>query len=394
MKTLPRAPARSRRAAALLRAGAWVRAAWTLVGLFRAADRYFSDPFQLRRLEFGLWEALAQSLLAAYIWAAFTPAVVWIGRRCLPARARWAAQIGSLALASLVFPVMHCAVFQLAYPLLMGFPCVVAVQLAAVRQLLPLAFPTHFVTFWGIVGTTWMLRYATLSRERELRASQLETRLTSARLETLKMQLHPHFLFNTLNSILPLIGKDPERARQMVVRLGDLLRLSLRSEDTPLVTLEEEIAILEKYLSIEKARFRDRLEIEIEIEPAVAAANVPSFLLQPLVENAIKHGLAGRAGRGRISILARAERGQLAIRLRDNGSGPRDDRDETTGIGLRNTRRRLEALYPGAHLLDLAPAPEGGCDVRIRLPLTLAHIATRKAASAGSGDPVAISRAS
>jgi two-component system sensor histidine kinase AlgZ len=159
------------------------------------------------------------------------------------------------------------------------------------------------------------------------------------------------------------------------------------------VTLDEEIAILDKYLSIEKVRFRDRLEIEIEISPGVAAAKVPCFLLQPLVENAIKHGLAGRAGRGCISIRAGAERGQLAIRLRDNGPGPRDDRDESNGIGLRNTRRRLEALYPGAHLLELSPAPEGGCDVRIRLPLTLAH-AARPAAARGSAGGVAISRAS
>ncbi len=223
---------------------------------------------------------------------------------------------------------------------------------------------------------------------------RLRTALVEAQLDALQFQLRPHFLFNTLNSVLPLIGRDPERARQMVVRLGDLLRLSLRSEETPLVTLEEEIAILEKYLSIEKVRFRDRLEVEIAIEPAVAAASVPSFLLQPLVENAIKHGLAGRAGRGRISIMARAERGQLAIRLRDNGPGPSDDHDESNGIGLRNTRRRLEALYPGAHLLELVPAPEGGCDVRIRLPLTLAHIAARRKAAADSGDPVAISRAS
>jgi len=218
-------------------------------------------------------------------------------------------------------------------------------------------------------------------RVRRLEARErLRTALVEAQLDALQFQLRPHFLFNTLNSIMPLIGKDPERARQMVVRLGDLLRLSLRSEDTPLVTLEQEIAILEKYLSIEKVRFRDRLDVEIAIEPGVAAANVPSFLLQPLVENAIKHGLAGRAGRGCISIVAGADRGQLAIRLRDNGPGPRHDYDESSGIGLRNTRRRLEALYPGAHLLELAPAPEGGCDVRLRIPLTLAHLALRRSA--------------
>ncbi len=161
----------------------------------------------------------------------------------------------------------------------------------------------------------------------------------------------------------------------MVVRLGDLLRLSLRSEDTPLVTLEEEIGILEKYLSIEKVRFRDRLDVAIAIEPDAAAAKVPSFVLQPLVENAIKHGLGGLAGRGRITILARAEGGPLAIRVRDNGPGPREDLDTATGIGLRNTRRRLEALYPGAHLFELAAAPDGGCEVRLRIPLELAHIA-------------------
>ena len=252
---------------------------------------------------------------------------------------------------------------------------------------LDIALARHFYqTSWFRVAALLCAAFAvTLGyrlRVRRLEARErLRTALVEAQLDALQFQLRPHFLFNTLNSIMPLIGKDPERARQMVVRLGDLLRLSLRSEDTPLVTLEQEIAILEKYLSIEKVRFRDRLDVEIKIEPGVAAANVPSFLLQPLVENAIKHGLAGRAGRGCISIVAGADRGQLSIRLRDNGPGPRHDYDESSGIGLRNTRRRLEALYPGAHLLELAPAPEGGCDVRLRIPLTLAHLALRQAAA-------------
>ncbi len=217
-------------------------------------------------------------------------------------------------------------------------------------------------------------------RVRRLEARErLRTALVEAQLDALQFQLRPHFLFNTLNSVLPLIGKDPERARQMVVRLGDLLRLSLRSEDTPLVTLEEEIGILDKYLSIEKVRFRDRLDVAIAIDADVAPAKVPSFLLQPLVENAIKHGIGGRVGRGRITIRARAERGQLAILLADDGPGPKDGFDATTGIGLSNTRRRLEALYPGTHALELAAAPEGGCEVRIRLPLDLARMPRRAA---------------
>jgi len=211
---------------------------------------------------------------------------------------------------------------------------------------------------------------------------RLRTALVEAQLDALQFQLRPHFLFNTLNSILPLVGRDPDRARQMVVRLGDLLRLSLRSENNPLVTLDEEIAILEKYLSIEQVRFRDRLDVSIAVDPAVASAKLPSFLLQPLVENAIKHGLAGRAGRGQIAVTAREEAGSLALAVRDNGPGPRPSTVDTTGgIGLRNTRRRLEALYPGRHRLELMPAAGGGAEVQIRIPLSLA---TRRVAAAAA----------
>jgi signal transduction histidine kinase len=199
---------------------------------------------------------------------------------------------------------------------------------------------------------------------------RLRTALVEAQLDALQFQLRPHFLFNTLNSIMPLIGRDPERARQMIVRLGELLRWSLRSEETPLVELAEELAILDKYLDIEKVRFRDRLEISVDVDPSVAEARVPVFLLQPLAENAIKHGLARRGGRGRIWISARAEGETLLLALRDNGPGLKDEpASASPGIGLANTRRRLEALYPGAHELTLGAAPEGGCEVRLRIPL-------------------------
>jgi len=223
---------------------------------------------------------------------------------------------------------------------------------------------------------------------------RLRTALLEAQLDALQFQLRPHFLFNTLNSILPLVGKDPERARQMVVRLGELLRLSLRSEDTPLVTLEEEIGILEKYLSIEQVRFRDRLDVSIAIDPQVASARVPSFLLQPLVENAIKHGLPGRGARGTISIRASSENGDLTVTVRDNGPGPRASTiDTSSGIGLRNTRRRLDALYPGRHSLDLVAAEGGGAEVRVRIPLSLSRAAPA-ANTAPAATAAAIPRAS
>jgi LytS/YehU family sensor histidine kinase len=237
------------------------------------------------------------------------------------------------------------------------------------------------------------LGYGLRVRRLKLR-ERLRTALVEAQLDALQFQIRPHFLFNTLNSILPLIGKDPERARQMVVRLGDLLRLSLRSEDTPLVTLEEEIGILDKYLSIEKVRFRDRLDVSIAIAPGVAAAKVPSFLLQPLVENAIKHGVGARVGRGRVVIRAGEEGGRLAISVRDDGPGPPPGAgtEATSGVGLRNTRRRLEALYPGDHLLELAAAEGGGAEVRIRIPLNRAHLPRRERAAAR--EVAAVSQAS
>jgi two-component system LytT family sensor kinase len=361
-------------AAARLRAFAWVLVAWTLVGIFRAADRYFSDPFQLRRLEFGLWEALAQSLLSAYIWAALTPFVVWLAHRSLPRRSHWAAPIGRLLVAGAALPVLHCAVYQLAYPLLMGFPLVARVQLAAMPQLLPLFFPTHLVTFWAIVGTTWMLQYANLSRERVLRASQLETRLTSARLEALKMQLHPHFLFNTLNSILPLVFRDRDAASRTVVRLADLLRLSLQNETSDRIPFRKELELLQVYLEIQQTRFQDRLTVKLDIASDVGDALVPNLILQPLVENAIKHGIAARPGAGEVEVRVRREADRLTLLVRDDGPGPPEGgrRGGGEGVGLRNTRDRLELLYGDDHAFSFSGAPGRGCEVALDIPLAFA----------------------
>ncbi len=377
-RELPRAPRGER-----WRAAGWVLAAWTLVGLFRAADRYFSDPFQLQRLEFGLWEALAQSLLASTIWAAFTPAVVWLARRCPPTRARWALPIAGLLAGGIAFPFAHCVAYQIAYPLLMGFPLVLATQFAALPQMLRVLFPTHFVTYAAIVGATWALSYGRLTRERELRASQVKTRLLSARLEALKMQLHPHFLFNTLNSILPLVFRDREAACRTVVRLADLLRMSLQNEGSDLLPLRKELELLQVYLEIQQTRFQDRLTVRLDVEPGVTDALVPNLILQPLVENAIKHGIAARPGSGRIEIHARREGGdRLHLLVRDDGPGPSGvaPRPNEGGVGLRNTRDRLELLYPDRHDFEFRGAPGRGCEVSLTFPLVLSPAPARPAA--------------
>ena len=353
-----------------------VLAVWTLVGLFRAADRYFSDPFQLHRLEFGLWEALAQSLLSSTIWAAFTPLAVWVARRSLPARRRWAGPVGRLALAAVALPVAHAAVYQLLYPVLMGFPCVIPVQLASLRTVLPVVLPTQVLTFGGIVGATWLVAYSRLSKERELKASQMKTRLAHARLETLKMQLHPHFLFNTLNSILPLVFRDRDAATRTVAGLSDLLRLSLQNEGSDLISLRRELDLLRMYLEIQQTRFQDRLTVRLDVEPAVTDALVPNLILQPLVENAIKHGIAVKPGSGQIEIQARRSgRDRLVLRVVDDGPGPSGTSagPGADGVGLRNTRDRLELLYPGEHLFELGGTPGDGFEVTLVFPLAHAQ---------------------
>jgi two-component system LytT family sensor kinase len=378
----------ARRRRSPLGAAAAVLAAWTLVGLFRAADRYFSDPFQLHRLEFGVWEALAQSLLSSTIWAAFTPAAVWIARRAMPARRRWAGPVARLALAALALPVAHAAVYQLLYPVLMGFPCVVPVQLASLRTVLPVVLPTQVLTFGGIVGATWLFAYSRLSKERELKASQMKTRLAHARLETLKMQLHPHFLFNTLNSILPLVFRDREAATRTVAGLSDLLRLSLQNEGSDLISLRRELELLSMYLEIQQTRFQDRLTVRLDVEPAVADALVPNLILQPLVENAIKHGIAVKPGSGQIEIQARRSgRDRLVLRVVDDGPGPSGTsaRPGADGVGLRNTHDRLELLYPGEHLFELGGTPGDGFEVTLVFPLAHAPAAAPQPATAPRG---------
>jgi two-component system, LytTR family, sensor kinase len=373
-----------------------VLAAWTLVGLIRAADRYFSDPFQVPRLEFGLWEALTQNLLWALIWAALTPVVVAIVRRSLPPRRSWALPAASLAAGALALPVVHCVAFQLVYPLLMGFPCVAVVQLRAVPRLLPVLFPTHFLTFAAIAGVAGMLGWSALARERELRASQLKTRLAAARLEALKVQLHPHFLFNTLNSILPLVFRDGEAAARTVARLAELLRLTLENEGSDLLPLRRELQVLQVYLEIQQTRFQDRLTVRLDVDPAAADALVPNLILQPLVENAIKHGIAAKPGAGCIQIEARPADGRLRLLVRDDGPGPseRGRRGGGEGVGLRNTRDRLELLYAENHAFSFQGSPGRGCEVSLTIPLAFAGpTETAAAARAQTRDPIALGSA-
>ena len=207
-------------------------------------------------------------------------------------------------------------------------------------------------------------------RERELRAAQLEGQLAKARLQTLKSQLQPHFLFNTMHSISALMLTDVLAADQMMTRLGDLLRMSLESAQTQITTLSRELEFVNCYLEIERVRFADKLTVILEIAPETLDALVPHLLLQPLVDNSVKHGISKLSAGGEIRIMANAQDGELQLEIKDNGPGCGEKRSfPAKGLGLKITRERLESLYGQDQSLELLTPREGGSVTRVCIPL-------------------------
>jgi len=220
----------------------------------------------------------------------------------------------------------------------------------------------------AVLGVATTLGYHRQFRERELRAAQLEAQLALAQVQALKMQVHPHFLFNTLHAVTVLIREDPAGATRVVTRLGDLLRLTLSRATTAQVSFRRELEILTLYLEIERTRFQDRLEIAYDVQPNTLGALVPDLILQPLVENAIRHGVSPNAGTGRIEVRSLRDGDWLTLEIRDNGAGLAEGHGRPEGIGLTTTRARLERLYGPQQQLTLENLPAGGCVARIRIP--------------------------
>jgi two-component system LytT family sensor kinase len=225
------------------------------------------------------------------------------------------------------------------------------------------------MTYSAIVGLSYAFAYYRESQARAVRAAHLEARLAEARLKTLEAELHPHFLFNTLHAISTLVHTQPESADRMISRLSDLLRITFSRSGAACVPLHEELEFLQRYLEIEQTRFQDRLTVEYEIDPDTLDAEVPRLILQPLVENAIKHGVAPRQGPGTVSIVSRRDGSQLCLVVRDNGVGlTGGTRDRLHGgVGLSNTRDRLECLYGTDQALDFIESGPG-LTVEMRFP--------------------------
>jgi two-component system, LytTR family, sensor kinase len=337
--------------------------AWTLVALVGLCQWY------LLRVSAGVplqWAGfLAGTLQSCWLWAAFTPAIVALARRFRLERGAWTRNLlfhfgfslGFGFLDTLVGQgVAHVLPFGPQRPLLIAF--------------LGQSFLEIF-SYFAVVAIAHAVDYYALFHERQVAASRLEAQLLSAQLQSLEMQLRPHFLFNTLHTIASLVrtGRSPDAVR-MIAGLSDLLRASLRPDAAAEVPLREELAFVQRYLAIERIRFQDRLRIRISAGPEVLDALVPSLILQPLVENAIRHGIERRAAPGEIVLEAVRQNGTLCLRVQDSTSGASivSPAKSGGGIGLSNTRARLRHLYGHRQRFELVAAPHGGTVARIELP--------------------------
>ena len=296
-----------------------------------------------------------------YLWAAFSPAIIWLSQHFRFERQGLLRAVLVHLPAVLFFSLGHIALmggvqWWLATAEGRAFDWWNEVQRSALQN-----FDWEMMTYWTVVGLSHAVLYYRESRDRALRASQLETRLVEAQLKTLQQQLHPHFLFNTLHAISALMHRDVEAADRTLMRLSDLLRLTLETLGQQEITLKAELEFLSKYLQIEQTRFADRLKVRFDVQPETLDTLVPNLILQPLVENAIKHGVARKAGPGHVDISARREGDKLLMQVRDDGVGLSEDALTALqkGIGVSTTRARLQHLFGADFRFEFHRLPTG-----------------------------------
>jgi signal transduction histidine kinase len=339
---------------------------WTLIGLSFAVHFFLNSSQAGQGVSWG--EAVTFSLGDWYVFALLSIPVVKLARRFPFERRTW----GRVALLHAIYSVLFSFAYMFlraalgqmqtflspgaALPFARGFPLLIK------------TFQYNIWVYWVILAVCHAFDYYQKFHERELRASELETRLAQARLQALQSQMNPHFLFNTLHTISALMHKDVDAADRMVMKLSDLLRLALDNTDAHEVPLRQELDFLERYLEIEKTRFRERLTVQTEVDPDTLHARVPNLVLQPLVENAIRHGIERHARPGKIVLRARRQNGQLQLEVQDNGSGLPPGGVPREGIGISNTRSRLQQLYGANHRFELQNLPAGGLLARVVIP--------------------------
>jgi two-component system, LytTR family, sensor kinase len=348
---------------------------WTAMGLFLFSQGIIQkvltgDPTPW-------WHHLTSWLIGMWLWFLCSPVVSWLGRRFPLGQGRRARTIAIHLGMSVVVSVVDLAVEALVLRGLRMFPTIMTSVGSTFGFLMVIGFHQGLMTYWGILGVQyaygWYRRYEERRQEAlrlELRSSELERELVQAHLSALKMQLHPHFLFNTLNAIMVLVRQEKgNAAEEMLARLSDLLRCALEDVEAQEVPFSRELEYLQLYLSIEQVRFQDRLQVEFAVDPETLDAAVPYMALQPIVENAIRHGIGRSSSAGRITISACGSGGTLDIRVEDDGPGLKPANGAPSrGIGLANTRARLGRLYGEAARLTVENGPAGGVVATMTLP--------------------------
>lgn len=309
--------------------------------------------------------ALRYALPDALLWTLLTPIPVFVSRRFpLAARGRQLAH-GLVHLAVAVMVALLLSALDALFNLLR--PGESATFIGMFSHLVYYAFHINVLLYFTIVGIAHYLAREESLREERRRASELRAQLSEARLEALRLQLRPHFLFNVLNTISGLMPQDPQTGQRVVRRLGELLRTSLNFRGTREVPLERELELSRAYLEIEQVRFQDRLKVRIEAAEETLACAVPPFILQPLLENAVHHGMPANGSGGTVEVVTSSHNGKLELRVIDDGPGIDEQIDEG-GIGIANTRARLQELYGDDHGFRLENKVEGGLVVTLVLP--------------------------
>lgn len=340
---------------------------WLFIGMHRTPFEIpatFDSFFQIGLISFSQW----------YLWALLTPVLQWISRT-YPIRSQTLSKDIQINLILTLTIIVGKLFLDETIDYVIGFPPDRTEPFGErfiFSMLSPKSFG-YFLIYWTIMAFIYSLQYNKKLREREIVSSQLEAQLAQAQLNALKAQLQPHFLFNTLNSISSLLRENVDAADDMITNLSDMLRYSLNNINVQEVSLREEIDFLQHYLDIEQIRFQDRLITEIQVEPAALDARVPSMILQPIVENSIRHGISKQSTPGKVSILANKNRTELEITVIDTGAGFEADCG-AEGIGLSNTRERLEKLYGASFSLNFERSPEKETIVKITIPYSESKI--------------------
>jgi two-component system, LytTR family, sensor kinase len=340
-------------------------ACWTFLAFL------FSGPQMIQALRLNRaadgWDSVFGELIFSYLWLALTPLAIWLSQSFRIESGQRFKRLTIHFLASLIFLLIQVLLFTVISTPFGWYSHITPFWNRYFLLILNFT-PTNVMFYWGVVVIEHAVDYYRKLQERELNASQLEAQLAQSQLEVLKMQLHPHFLFNTLNAISALIRESPDEADEMVSRLGDLLRMTLETAGLQEVPFTKELEFLQHYIAIEQTRFQDRLKVEMAIEPETLEGWVPSMILQPLVENSVRHGVAPRPEGGCIKIKAWRDNSLLRLEVEDDGPGLCGEMPLKERVGLTNTRARVSNLYGDEHGLKLHHAAGGGLVVSLSIP--------------------------